>query len=295
MCGLNANVNLNTGGWNVAVGDQALLYHGTGNYNSGVGSSALLNLNDGNENNALGYQALYGDTSGSGNVAVGNQSMYANQTGALNTAIGTRSLRFSTAGQQNVAIGGGALYNLNGGSNNIAVGYEAGKYLSTGSNNIHVGNSGDAADSSVIRIGSAQTSTFIAGVYGITASSGAAVYINSNGQLGTSPSSRRFKQDVRDMGDTSGVLMGLRPVRFHYKADGPEGPEQYGLIAEEVEEIAPDLVGRGQDGQIDFVHYEKVDAMLLNEVQKQHRTIEAQSDLIRQLESRLAALEATKK
>ncbi len=200
------------------------------------------------------------------------------------------------------------------GSYDTALGYYAGYNLIAGSNNIYIGNQGTSGDNNTIYIGmqGTQTTTYIAGISGSTVS-GSAVYVNSNGQLGVQSSSRRYKQDIRDMGDTTDVLMGLRPVRFHYKTEGAAGPEHYGLIAEEVAGVAPELVGYAQDGQIDSVYYEKVNAMLLNQVQAQQRQIEDQraqleseqehlqsqqqelSGIIRQLESRLAALESRDK
>ena len=142
-------------------------------------------------------------------------------------------------------------------------------------------------ESNVIRIGRSATKTFIKGIYGSTVSSDVAVYVNSYGKLGTLPSSGRFKEDIRDMGDATGGLMKLRPVTFYYKPEYTDGPRrlQYGLIAEEVAEIYPELVNYSEDNRPNTVYYQFVNAMLLNEVQKQHRRIE-------DLEERLAQLEA---
>lgn len=179
--------------------------------------------------------------------------------------------------------------------------------MTTGSNNIDIGNSGSAGEAGTVRIGTPpfQTRLFISGVYGITPGGGTTqpVVVDQYGQLGTTTSSRRFKQDIRDLGDTTSAVMGLRPVRFRYKVHGPDGPEQYGLVAEEVEDVDPELVARDLDGQVNSVSYDKVNIMLLNEVQKQQRLIEAQretiesqksefTDRIRQLEERLAELES---
>jgi len=176
---------------------------------------------------------------------------------------------------------------------NIAVGYQAGSNLTSGNWNIDIGNQGVAADGNTIRIGdSNQTRTFIAGIRGTTTGSDdtAPVLIDSNGQLGTIPSSIRFKQDVADMGEGSSPLMELRPVTFHYKAR-PHGPLQYGLIAEEVERVMPELVVRDATGQVETVAYHELPAMLLNELQKQQATIEAlRSDRDKQL-TRIEALE----
>jgi len=178
--------------------------------------------------------------------------------------------------------------------------------LATGSSNIDIGHSGSAGEAGTIRIGtpSFQTRAFVSGVYGITPGGGTTqpVVIDQYGQLGTTTSSRRFKQDIRDLGDTTSAVMSLRPVRFRYKVHGPDGPEQYGLVAEEVQEVDPELVVRDLDGQVNSVSYDKVNIMLLNEVQRQHRLIETQretiesqksgfADRIQQLENRLVELE----
>jgi hypothetical protein len=166
----------------------------------------------------------------------------------------------------------------------------------TTSNNIHIGNSGVATDNGTIRIGDPnhQTSTFIAGIQGVNIGSGVQVLVNSNGQLGIIPSSKRFKEDINDMGDASSGLMNLRPVTFRYKKAFEDGskPIQFGLIAEEVADVYPDLVARSADGQIETVRYQLLDPMLLNELQKQHATITAQQEQIRSLEERLARVEA---
>jgi hypothetical protein len=193
-------------------------------------------------------------------------------------------------------VGANALQNSTG-NNNIAIGNQAGLGLTTGSDNIYIGTQGSDT-SNTIRIGTGQTATYIAGIWN-TGGTGNTVYANSSGQLFTLPSARRYKQDIRDLGDTTDEVMGLRPVRFRYKAQGQEGPEQYRLIAEEVDEVAPELVARGKDEQIDSVYYDRVNIMLLNEVQKQNQhaqqqddTIKQQKEQIQKLEARLAALEA---
>jgi hypothetical protein len=205
-----------------------------------------------------------------------------------------------------------ALQNNLTGSNNIAIGYTAAADISDGFSNIHIGSAGAPTDHNTIRIGNAatQSSFFVAGVRGITTGSNDAVsvLIDSNGQLGTVSSSRRFKEDIQDMGDASTGLLRLRPVTFRYKqpfADGSK-PIEYGLIAEEVAEVYPDLVAHSADGQIETVKYQVLNSMLLNEVQKQNARVETleeqnrqQAEAIQlqqegnqQLEKRLAALEA---
>jgi hypothetical protein len=204
----------------------------------------------------------------------------------------------NTAGANNTANGANALLANSTGNNNIAIGNDAGANVTSTSNNIEIANLGSAGDSGTIRIGTAgtQTSAFIAGIQGVITGNNNAVpvLIDSNGQLGTTSSSRRYKEDIQDMGNTSSGLLRLRPVTFRYKkpfADGSQ-PVQYGLIAEEVAEVYPDLVARSADGQIETVKYQVLDSMLLNELQKQNTTIAAQKEQIRSLEERLARVEA---
>jgi hypothetical protein len=162
--------------------------------------------------------------------------------------------------------------------------------LTTGDNNIDIGNLGVAAEANTIRIGATltQNRTFIMGIRGITTGTADAipVVVDSNGQLGTVSSSRRVKDDIADMGNASSTLMKLRPVTFHYKSDkNPKGRTlQYGLVAEEVDRVAPGLVARSADGKVETVYYQFLAPMLLNEVQKQQRTIAAQTARIATLE-----------
>jgi hypothetical protein len=215
----------------------------------------------------------------------------ANINGAGNTAIGALALA-ATGANNSTAVGNFALDQSSGGGN-TALGYEAGTNLTTGNNNIMIGNEGMSVDDSTIRIGDAQTSTYIAGISGVGVSGGTPVVVGSNGQLGVETSSRRYKEDIEDMGDASEGLLGLRPVTFHYKKPDSDGskPLEYGLIAEEVAHVYPELVVRGADGQIDSVQYQKLPAMLLNELQKEHHHIQQQDETIKKLEARLAALE----
>jgi hypothetical protein len=152
-----------------------------------------------------------------------------------------------------------------------------GANLTSGDFNIHIGNDGEAEDSGTIRIGSfcCQSRAFISGISGVTVSGGATVYIRSDGQLGTSTSSARFKQDIRDMDKASETLLALRPVTFRYKPEfDPDEIAQFGLVAEEVEKVNPDLVVRDKDGRAYSVRYEQVNAMLLNEFLKEHKKVE---------------------
>ena len=202
----------------------------------------------------------------------------------------------NTSGFNHIASGVSALRNNTTGLSNIAIGVSAGQNLTTGNNNIDIGNTGVAAESATIRLGTAGTHTkaFIAGIRGVTTGSvtGIPVLIDINGQLGTTSSSRRFKDNIADMAESSSELMKLRPVTFHYKTDqDPAGRTlQYGLIAEEVAAVNPGLVVRSADGQIETVLYQFLPPMLLNESQKQQRTIQAQAAQIAHQTGRIAEL-----
>jgi hypothetical protein len=298
-----------TGSANTATGTGALTYNTTGNNNTATGYSALLLSGTGSSNTATGYSALYNDNTGSNNTATGYQALYNNTTGIDNAGTGYNAMLANTTGSNNTAVGNQALQNNSTGSSNIAIGNAAGFSLA-GSGNIDIGNAGSAGDNGAIKIGcydncasygmGTQTSVFIAGIYGVNAG-GIPVYINNSGQLGTVSSSRRYKEEIQDMGDASGGLLRLRPVTFRYKKPYSDGsqPIQYGLIAEEVAEVYPDLVARSADGQIETVKYQLLDPMLLNELQKQNATIttqkeqiEAQEQRIHSLEGRMSKLEA---
>jgi hypothetical protein len=245
---------------------------------------------------------------GGDNTASGYEALYLNSTGVDQTAVGALALMHNTTGRFNTSVGTNAMVINTTGSNNVALGYSAGKYLTTGINNIDIGNYGVARESRTIRIGtqSTQTRTFIAGISGTTVS-GAEVIVNSSGQLGVATSSARYKRDIRDMGSASAGLMRLRPVSFRYRND-PTKTLQYGLVAEEVARVYPELVTRGPDGNVQTVRYLEFTALLLNELQKldervqtkdqqiaaQQRQIEAlrrQDARINTLSERLTALE----
>jgi hypothetical protein len=296
--GLGALPSTTTGTLSTAVGDGALQVNSTGGGNTAIGYNALVANSGGANNTASGADALFSNTTACCNTATGSVALYSNSTGANNTASGDAALFSNSTGGGNTAAGEAALYSNTSGSNNIAIGYIAGFNVINTSNNIHIGNLGAANDNGMIRIGTAgvQTSAFIAGIYGTTTGfpGGVNVLIDSAGQLGTMSSSRRYKEDIAEMGDASSGLMRLRPVTFRYKKpfDDNSKPIQYGLIAEEVAEVYPDLVARSADGQIETVKYQVLDSMLLNELQKQNATITAQKEQIRSLEERLARIEA---
>ena len=284
-----------TGDNNTAVGSSALAQNTTGAVNTAVGSGALSLNTTGDVNVAVGNGALQSNTTGDANAAVGSSALAQNTTGNNNTATGPGALQNNTTGIGNTAVGSFALNNTTGG-NNTAIGQFAGFNVTTGSHNIHIGNQGAAADAALIRIGTVgtQTATFIAGIFGQISASGQAVFVNPDGRLGTIGSSRRVKDDIRDMDDASAGLGKLRPVTFRYKAEHDDGARlvQYGLIAEEVAEIYPDLVVRDTDDQPAGVRYHVLPAMLLNELQRQQRVIEAQTRLLDELTARLSRLEA---
>jgi hypothetical protein len=274
------------GGDNAAVGYGALFHDTFGSFNTAIGSDALGNNTIGNFNVASGYSALLNCTNGIQNTADGYEALQNNNNGSANTACGDSALYSGVTGNGNTAVGLNALYYTIG-SYNIAVGLAAGADVTTGSNNIEIFDAGQNSDNNTIRIGSyyVQTSTFIAGIYGATASGGVPVYVNSSGRLGTLTSSAKYKQDIKNMDDASDVLLALRPVTFKYKpAIDPGGTPQFGLVAEEVDKVDPELVVRDPQHGIYTVRYEAVNAMLLNEFLKEHRKVE-------ELESRLEKLE----
>lgn len=296
--GMQALLNNTTGSGNTASGTGALALNTTGSDNTASGMDALASNTTGSDNTASGSRALFRNEIGTNNTASGGQALLSNTTGNSNTASGWGTLRNNTTGGANTAVGMNALANNTTGSSNIAIGNQAGGNL-TGSNNIAIGNIGVAGDTGTIRIGdSNQTRTFIAGIRGVTTATAAIpVVVGTDGQLGTTSSSRRVKDDIADMGTASDVLMKLRPVIFHYKSDRNSKARtlQYGLIAEEVNEIAPNLVARNAQGEIETVYYQHLAPMLLNEVQKQQRVIQAQTARVAELEKQAQEIVALKR
>jgi trimeric autotransporter adhesin len=295
-------LNNNTASFNSAFGGLALFGNTDGSHNSGVGWGALRENTTGNDNTAVGYNALTGSFTSQNNTAIGSHALAHTSIGARdNTAIGYQALLntqgdlFIGLGRQNTGIGSQALYNNTTGNNIAAIGYQAlygasgqnsngniaigsgsGKNLATGNSNIHIGNSGFPTDSLVIRIGETQTATFVAGISGVNEGSPTAVFINTtSGQLGTTPpaSSRQYKKQIKPMDKVSEAILAFKPVTFQYKSDN-KGTPQFGLIAEEVAEVNPDLVIHDSDGKPYTVRYDAVNAMLLNEFLKEHRTVE---------------------
>ena len=203
--------------------------------------------------------------------------MLFNTTGNQNAASGYFAVYQNTTGNNNTGHGYSALLNNTTGNGNIALGNFAGSNLTTGDNNIDIGNQGVADEAGTIRIGTSgtQTTTYIAGISGATVPHGVHVVVDSNGHLGTKPSSRRFKTDVKQMDKVSEAILKLKPITFHYKKElDPEETSQFGLVAEDVEKINPDLVDRDAKGEVYTVRYDAVNAMLLNEFLKQQRIVQ---------------------
>ena len=242
-------------------------------------------------NTAGGSGALESNTTGSNNTALGTFALQSN-TGSHNTIGGYGALLHNTSGGDNTAVGYGALGNNDIGGNNIAIGVGAGSILQEGSRNIYLGHSGVAVELDTMRLGMGQTYTFIDGIAGATVSNSAPVLIDTNtGRLGTMQSSARYKSHIQTMGTRSERLFQLRPVTFRYKDDG-QGERHYGLIAEEVVKVYPELVTRGAHGEVEAVRYQELIPMLLNEVQHQQRQLAMQAQELATLKAQNAHLRA---
>ena len=292
--GIAALFSNTTGNDNTANGVGALQSNSTGVANTGNGRSALLSNDTGNFNTANGVNALSDNTTGDLNTATGAAALLNNFTGAENTATGAAALNRNTTGRFNTANGVNALLSNQTGSSNIALGFNAGRNLNTGNSNIDIGNPGVTAEARTIRIGvqGTQTRTFVAGISG-SPIMGTSVVVNSSGRLGTVASSQRFKDDIKPMDKASEAIHALKPVTFRYKQElDPEGIPQFGLVAEEVEKVNPDLVVRDDQGKVNTVRYEAVNAMLLNEFLKEHRKIQEQEATIAKLQKQIEALTA---
>ena len=272
------------GSFNTATGLDALWSNTTGSDNTATGESALTSNETGNNNTATGESALESNLSGGDNVAIGGDALFSNENGFFNTAVGVEALSTNTHGSNNVALGYSAGFNPSAfttGSNNVALGYFAGSNLTTGSHNIDIGAgiNGIAGESNACRIGS---------IFGQTAANGSAVFITSGHKLGTATSSRRFKENINPMNKASEVIFSLKPVAFRYKKEiDPERIPQFGLVAEDVEKVNPDLIVRDKEGKPYSVRYDQVNAMLLNEFLKEHRTVQGQQKEIDALKTEL--------
>jgi endosialidase-like protein len=280
-----------TGANNTATGSGALSANTIGFANTATGMDALSSNTTGTANTATGVQALQDNTTGAANTATGFFALIRNKSGHSNTAVGVNALFGNNRGQHNTAVGFDALHNNQAGSFNIALGSNAGSKLSSGDGNIDIGNEGRPDEASTIRLGTTgnQTATFIAGISGATVAGGVGVIIDTNGQLGTVVSSARFKEEIKPMESASEAILALNPVTFRYKHElDPAGIPQFGLVAEDVEKVNPDLVARDGRGKPYSVRYEAVNAMLLNEFLKEHRTVQELKSIVAKQETTAA-------
>ena len=262
-------LSLSDANFDTGVGAAALLVD-NGGTNTAVGAGALLNNSDGADNNAVGAFALFNNVSGFFNNAHGRNALL-NSTGSQNNAMGDDAMFFNTTGSFNTAIGDDALDANVDGNNNVAVGDEAGTGLGASVNNciaINVPGAGPFA--------TLDNTCFIGSIFDQPVSdvgTQEAVFVDQFNVVGISASSRRFKHDIQPMDKASEAILALKPVTFKYNAD-KNGRTQYGLIAEEVATVNPDLVVQHKDGESSTVRYEQVNAMLLNEFLKEHKKVQ---------------------
>jgi hypothetical protein len=290
--GASAGANNTNGTDDVFLGTTAGQDNTTGNFNTFVGFASGVNNNVGIENTYLGANT------GNANIDANNNTLIGYAAGQVNLApdntfIGSSAGVSNSSGESNTFVGKQAGINNVSGSNNTFIGANAGTNNVIGNGNLYLGHTGVSDESSTIRIGQGQSTSYIAGVFNSTVSNGVSVFINPQGQLGTQTSSIRFKEQVRNMGDSSDALMKLRPVTFLYKPEYDKGERtlQYGLIAEEVAKVYPELVAYDKDGQPYSVRYQYLSTMLLNEVQKQYRRAEAEAEVIKTQEQKINDLE----
>jgi len=292
-----------TGIENTAVGTAALVHNDTSQQNTATGAFALSNHVTGNANTAIGANALFSDTTGQINTAVGAGALFTvnngfngsfntavgaaalgNNTNADNTAVGASALGSNTSGHDNTAVGVSALASNSTGSNNIAIGaLSAGQGVSTASHVICIGSQG----------GNNDNSCWIGQIFNASSPGGSAVFIDANDRLGTVTSSMRFKEDIKTMDKASEALFALKPVSFHYKKEiDPTRTSQFGLVAEDVEKVNPELVVRDKEGKAYSVRYDQVNAMLLNEFLKEHHKVEKLEATVADLISQMRTLNA---
>jgi hypothetical protein len=291
------NLNTATGQGNTAVGWFSLFSDVEGGFNTGVGAGALV-LNTGSSNTATGAAALFLNTTGERNTANGTAAMVNNDVGNNNTAVGFQALFKNLNNDNNTAVGFGALFSNTIGNGNTANGRVALGQNISGSNNTALGNlagNNVTTASNVICIGAnvlganVDNTCFIGNIRDVQTQNAdaIAVLVDSDGQLGTISSSRRFKKEIEPMENASETILALKPVTFHYKSDKTATP-QFGLIAEDVAEVNPDLVVRDKNGEIYTVRYDAVNAMLLNEFLKEHTKVQEQEASIAELRSTTA-------
>jgi hypothetical protein len=292
--GQNALFSLITGDGNTAVGWFSLWSNSAGSFNTATGAGTLL-FNTADENTAFGAAALLNNTSGGSNTAVGTSALSSNTMGSSNEAMGVNALARNESGFYNIAIGDETLsHNVSGSHNIILGGFGAGFNIVAGSNNIYIGPgvsaNGPFDESDTIRIndsapaaGGTNSQVFFTGISGSTVGAvNAPVLVNPNGQLGTGVSSARFKRDIDPMGTTSEAIFALEPVSFHYKGDTTNTP-QFGLIAEDVAKVNSALILTDKEGKPYSVRYDQVNAMLLNEFLREHKTVQELKNEISEL------------
>jgi endosialidase-like protein len=269
--------NTATGAWalykntdgqrNTSNGFTALYHNTTGNYNTADGLRALFSNTTANYNTAIGSFALESNTTGFQNTATGFSALGSNGTGNRNVAEGYAALSMNRTGNFNTAVGFSALFQNGVGSNNVALGFSAGSNLTNGSGNVCIGYN-------VVRVAGESNTTRIKNVF-TSVASGRPVYVNSDNKIGTLVSSRRFKEEIKPMDKASEAILALKPVTFRYKKEiDPNSAIMFGLIAEDVEKVDPELVTRDDKREVETVRYEAVNAMLLNEFLKEHRKVQ---------------------
>ena len=285
--GTKALQSLTTGSANTAVGWSSLFSNAAGSFNTATGVGTLL-FNTADNNTAIGAGALLSNTTGLSNTANGAFALLGNTTGTFNTANGFDALLQNTTGSSNTANGFAALLNDTTGSGNTALGINAGINVTTADNVICIGSNVLGANLS--------NSCYVGQIFGqpVDPATAVPVFVDTTGKLGTAFSSRRFKHDIKPMDKTSEAILALKPVIFHYKSDVKSTP-CFGLVAEDVERVNPNLVVRDKNGELLTVRYDAVNAMLLNEFLKEHRKVEEQEKTIVELKSGMTALAATVK
>jgi len=265
---------------NTAVGYEVLFSNTTGGITTAIGEGALYSNTTGADNTAIGVDALFDNRTGGSNVAIGANALFNHREGFFNTAIGPEALGSNTTGDSNTAIGDNAGVNLTTGSNNIDIGANV-NGLTGEANTIRIGKSGT------------QTKTVIAGIRGAVVASGVGVIVGTTGQLGTVVSSARFKEAIKPMDRASEAILSLQPVTFRYKKVlDPQAIPQFGLVAEQVEKVDPQLVAYDEQGKPYSVRYEAVKEMLLNEFLKEHRKDEEQEAKIARQQQQIETLTA---
>ena len=280
--GQNALLSLTSGTYNTALGFLSLRSNTDGNFNTAIGAGALL-ANTSDQNTATGAGALFSSTIASQSTANGAFALFNDTTGTSNTAIGNVTLYTNTTGNFNTAVGNGALI-YSTGSSNTALGSGAGDNIFTANNVICIGQG--------VLGQNVNDSCYIGSIWNQPGDS-QAVYVNSDGKLGALVSSRRFKDEIKPMEQASDIIYGLRPVSFRYKPEiEPTRPRAFGLIAEDVEKVSPDLVTRGSDGKVNSVRYDAVNSMLLNEFLKEHRKVQELEATVTEQKKGLALLTA---